>query len=62
MRVEVVSTALKPRLPRLNKKHLSLLEEDGWIRQPSEVSSHLSHCDLATSASNYLLSPVCPSV
>lgn len=46
MRVEVVSTALKPRLPRLSKKHLSLLEEDGGTKQPPEVSSHLSHCDV----------------
>lgn len=57
-----MSIALKPRLPRLSKKHLSLLEEDGWTRQPPEVSSHLSHYDLAMFASNYLLSPMCPSV
>lgn len=62
MRVEVVTMALKPRLPRLSKKRLSLLEEYGWTRQPPEVFSHLSHCDLAMSASNYLLSPGCPSV
>lgn len=62
MRVEVVSTALKPRLPRLSSKHLSLPEEDGWTTQPPEVSSHLNHYDLAMFAPNYLLSPACLSV
>lgn len=59
MRVEVVSMALKPRLPRLSEKHPSLPEEDGWTRQPPEASSHLRHYHLAMFISNYLLSPVC---